>query len=100
MIPPITTPYLVKSGYSKDKTVYQFTGLTLENWKTRPANSELMAVDKNENLRRVRMTSVKTWKTRQDIRIGWKYGLYEYGYTTITDSGQEGVILGWAEVAE
>jgi hypothetical protein len=100
MIAPIATTMLVQSGYSKDKTVYQFTGLTLDNWRTLPDNCELMALDKNEKLRRVKMTSVKTWKTRSDVRIGWKYGLYEYGYTTLTADGQEGVILGWAEIAE
>lgn len=27
-----------------------------------------------------RITSIKTWKTRpNDFRIGWKYGLYDYG---------------------
>jgi hypothetical protein len=29
---------------------------------------------------RVRITSVKTWKTRPtEFQIGWKYGMYDYG---------------------
>ena len=32
----------------------------------------------------VSITSVKTWKTRPDVQIGWKYGLYQYGKELIT----------------
>jgi hypothetical protein len=31
----------------------------------------------------VKITSVKTWKTRPDVEVHWKYGLYEYGHETI-----------------
>lgn len=31
----------------------------------------------------VKITSIKRWRTRPDIRIGWKYGMYEFGNFTI-----------------
>ena len=92
-------PETLKSGYSRSKAHYTFTPLTLQNWNRRPANAQLMAIDRNGALRNVKLTSAKTWKRRSDIEIHWKYGLYEYGYTTITEDGQkDGPRLGWAEL--
>lgn len=90
---------LVKSGYSKDKTQFDFTPLTLESWKTPPAECDhydIMALDRSGNARRIKITSIKTWKTRPDVEIHWKYGLYEFGITTLTPSGYTGVTLGYA----
>jgi hypothetical protein len=32
---------------------------------------------------RVKITSVKTWKTRDYIEVHWKYGLRDYGYEVV-----------------
>lgn len=62
---------------------YRF--LTFDECKALSGHS--LVIDKNGKIASVAITSVKTWKTRQDIRIGWKFGLNEYGSELIkTDS--------------
>ena len=43
-----------------------------------------LIVDPQGKIANVRITSLKTWATRQDVQIGWKFGLYEYGKELIT----------------
>lgn len=91
---------LVKSGYSRDNREYNFTPFNLTNNK--PCNnSHCKAIDMQGNLRDVKITSIKIWKTKSDIEIHWKYGLYDYGSSLLTSDGFVlGVTLGIAELIE
>lgn len=91
---------LVKSGYSRDTREYNFTPFNLTN--NRPLScSNCKAIDINGFLRDVKITSIKTWKTRSDIEIHWKYGLYEYGESLLTSDGfTNGCTLGSAQLIE
>jgi hypothetical protein len=43
------------------------------------SGSTILVLDKNGNYRKVRITSVKLWKTKSmNCEIHCKYGLYEY----------------------
>ena len=65
---------------------------TLHNWEYLTADEckklsgYCCIVDWKGDVARVKITKVKTWKTRSDIEVHWKFGLYEYGITLITDS--------------
>lgn len=90
---------LVKSGYSNDKREYNFTPFNLTT--NRPKHGHCQAIDIYGKLRNVKITSIKTWKTRSDIEIHWKYGLYEYGYSLLTAEGFTcGCTLGLGELIE
>lgn len=41
------------------------------------------ATDQAGRIVDLKITSVKTWKTRPEAEIHWKYGLYEFGIETI-----------------
>jgi hypothetical protein len=46
-----------------------------------------------DSIKSARITSIQTWKTRpSDIRIGWKYGLYEFG-SIMTSTTQSGMVM-------
>lgn len=56
--------------------------LTFEEVKAIPQGSRVDFWTRQGQVRQVKVTSIKTWKTRPgDIRLGLKYGLYEYSYT-------------------
>ncbi len=90
------TTQIVKSGYARSHDTYEFIPLTLDNWKERKEGYQWAALDRSGNLRHIKITSIKTWKTRPNVVVHWKYGLYEYGYTDITEHGMIGVTLGFA----
>lgn len=64
----------------------QYRYLTPDECKTFGTYSprHCQMIDKYGDIREVKITSVKTWKTRPDIEVRWKYGLYEYGAELIT----------------
>lgn len=45
--------------------------------------SHIQILDKNGDVARVKITSVKTWKRKPDILVSCKFGLYEYFSITI-----------------
>lgn len=67
---------------SKNPEVKEYRLLTLAECKA--LHGHALVLDRNGRVARVAITSVKTWKTRPDVRIGWKFGLYEYGNDLIT----------------
>jgi hypothetical protein len=48
-------------------------------------NNHVHILDKYCKIAQVKVTSVKTWKTHNDIEIHCKYGLYEYFTVRISD---------------
>lgn len=90
---------IVKSGYSRDKSEYDFKPFNLTN--NRPYQGHVCAIDNSGFLRNCKITSIKTWKRKPDMEIHWKYGLYEFGYSLLTPDGfAHGVTLGTAKVIE
>lgn len=69
----------------------QYRFLTLEECKS--LHGRVDVLDRNGQVCQVSITSVKTWKTRPDVRIGWKYGLYEYGQELITCDADNSMFL-------
>lgn len=67
---------------SKNPEVKEYEFLTLEECKHLSGHADV--VDKNGKIAHVRITSMKTWKTRPDVQVGWKYGMYEFGKELIT----------------
>lgn len=64
-----------------EKIAYEF--LTFEECKNLGSHSYVL--DTNGKIAEVKITSVKTWKTRpNELLIGWKFGLYEYGKQEVT----------------
>lgn len=72
------------SRYDRRSTAQEGTYrfLTLEECKS--LSGRVLALGADGRVAQVHITSVKTWKTRPDVRIGWKFGLYEYGAELIT----------------
>lgn len=61
-----------------EEKTYRF--LTLAECKS--LHGHCLVIDRNGKIVNVAITSVKTWKTRSDVQVGWKFGLYEYGKDT------------------
>lgn len=71
-----------RSDKSRVPETRQYQFLTIEECKSLRGHCDV--VDKNGKIANVKITSVKTWKTRRDVLVGWKFGLYEYGSELIT----------------
>lgn len=71
------------NGYSKKPAEYRYA----TNDEVRDATGTIEVVDRRGETRKVRINGMpKTWKRKPgDVRIPYKYGLYEYGYLGIED---------------
>lgn len=59
---------------------------TFQELQTIRSGQHIDLLDKNGQLARVKVTSVKTWKRRpNDLDINCKYGLYEYFAIRVRD---------------
>jgi hypothetical protein len=48
---------------------------------------KVLVRDQYGRIGQVKILSVQVWKTRPDVKVSWKYGLYDYGKELIaTDS--------------
>lgn len=67
------------SRYDKSKhpAVKTYRFLTYDECKALSGHAD--AIGNDGRIAHVKITSVKTFKTRPEIQIGWKFGLYEYG---------------------
>lgn len=75
-------------GYSTRKPeTKRFRLMTLEEAKNISSGSTQYARDSMGKWKRVKINGqAKTWKTRpNDVRIPYKYGMYEYGYFEMFD---------------
>ena len=50
-------------------------------------------MDDKGKIAEVSITSKKTWKTRPEIEIHWKFGLYEYGEETVYPDKQQAFFI-------
>lgn len=78
--------FTVISGYSDSSKVYRVQKLSYEAAKEGTENQTLL-LDKNGNWRNFNMTSCNVLPRLKEVRIGWKFGLYEYGKTSIFEDG-------------
>lgn len=68
--------------YRKEQAQRLYRFATLEECKH--LSGTVNALGKDGKVANVKITSLKTWKTRPDVKVGWKFGLYEYGQELIT----------------
>lgn len=72
----------LRSDKRVNPEVKSYRFLTLAECKA--LHGHCLVIDRNGKIANVAITSVKTWKTRPDVKVGWKFGLYEYGQELIT----------------
>lgn len=77
---PLET-FEAQDGYNP-KINHVCRNMTLEEAKALQYNDTIHVLDKNKQIRRVKVNGApKTWKTRpMDVKVPYKYGMYEYGY--------------------
>lgn len=63
--------------------------LTYDEVLTLRVGQHAYVSDDNGRLAQVKITSIRTWKRKADVKIGWKYGLYEFGSETVTPEGKQ-----------
>jgi hypothetical protein len=76
-------------GKQKTEVVHNYIRLTLEDMKSLKVGDSVPFLTRQDQVKEVKVTSVKTWKTRKDIRLGLKYGLYEYSYARAKVDGED-----------
>lgn len=81
--------FRVKSGYRSGEEK-QMRYANYADAKRMAQESKQYIEDKHGNWRRVKITSIKTWKTRPEIEVHWKYGMWEYGTTTFYEKSVSG----------
>lgn len=71
---------VMRSDGRKNPESVEYELLSFDECKKLAIESHCDVLDKNGKICRVKITSVKTWKTRpNELLIGWKFGMYEYG---------------------
>jgi hypothetical protein len=75
-----------QAAYRSDRRTYpakrSYRYLTVAEVKALQPGSRVKVLDQNGRVAEVKITSIKTWKTRPDVQIGWKFGMYEFGRET------------------
>lgn len=66
----------MRNDKRKNPTMISYRVLTNDECKALSGHCHIL--DQNGNIAQVKITSVKTWKTRPDIEVNCKYGLYEF----------------------
>ena len=73
-------PFRIVDGYDRNKKrSILVRNLSYEEMKALSSNSQIMFISNNGEARRAKVTSVKRWKTRPDVEVHIKYGMYEFG---------------------
>jgi len=67
----------LRSDKRKNPEVKTYRFLTAD--ECRSLTGRVKALDQFGKIGEVTITSVKTWKTRPEVQVNWKFGLYEYG---------------------
>lgn len=80
-------------GKNKIASSQLFRRLTLEEYKALSSGNRVHFVTRQGDIKQVKVTSVKTWKTRPDVLVKVKFGLYEYSYSQFDGSNYSGEIL-------
>jgi hypothetical protein len=74
----------MRSDKRKKPQMYEYEYLSYE--ECRALNNHAYILDQYLNIASVKITSVKTWKTRDDVEIRCKYGMYEFFTVEISSS--------------
>jgi hypothetical protein len=94
--------YVMKeySGRGKNATCVEVTyqRLTLDEVKALCQGQRVDFLSRQGTIKQVTITSVKTWKTRADVHVGLKYGLYQYSYTEYQVNKESGHISMQGEI--
>lgn len=89
--------YHVYEGRGKKRTckeiVKTYVRLTLDECKALKYGDSVQFLTRQNEVKSLKVNGTpKTWKTRKDVRVPLKYGLYEYSYTECnvdSDTGEE-----------
>lgn len=78
---------MLASGYDKRKfpEMLPYRNMTREEI-LRTHGKTVQMISLNGTVRNVKVTSIKTWKTRPDVEIGCKYGMYEFFTLSLTEA--------------
>ena len=75
----------LRSDKRKTPAVGTYNVLDFEAIKQIKSGDRISVLDQAGNVAQVKVTSIKVWKRRPtDMLINYKYGLYEFGYVTVT----------------
>ena len=81
---------VLRSDRRKNPETVEYEYLTFDECRALAHESHCHILDQQGKIAQVKITSVKTWKTRpNELLIGWKYGLYEYGKESIVGNDPE-----------
>lgn len=82
----------LRSDKHKNPVMREYRHMTYGEVKT-ALPSHILILDLNNRVVTVKVTSVKTWKTRPTIRIGCKWGMYEYFTMDIEPGTDSGILM-------
>jgi hypothetical protein len=78
-----TETFRIADGYDRRKRTVLVRRINNEEIAALKSGSRICFISNNGMLRRAKVTSVKRWKTKPDIEVHAKYGMYEFGILTI-----------------
>jgi hypothetical protein len=81
----------MRSDKRKIPTLYEYRVLT--NQECKALGSHAYILDSYGDIAQVKITSIKTWKTRPDIEVHCKYGMYEYFVVSISPTNQNSELI-------
>lgn len=75
-------------GRGKEKKTWTETYRRMNEAEMRalPKGARVDFLTRQGEVKQVTVKSIKTWKTRRDIRLGVQFGLYEHSYALWTES--------------
>lgn len=77
----------MRSDKRKNQELKSWRYMTYEELKARPYHVNIL--DRHGDVAEVHITTIKTWKTRPQIEIHCKFGLYEYFTVTVYPDRQQ-----------
>lgn len=80
--------FTAKRRNDKRKTPHFLTCRRLTPQECKSLHGHALYLDLQGNIAEVKITSIKTWKTRPEIEVHCKYGMYEYFSDTITPTSE------------
>lgn len=73
----------LRSDKRKNPIMLEYRVLTMQECRDLSGHANIL--DNRGYIAQVKITSVKTWRTRSDVHVHCKYGLYEFFVIKITD---------------
>jgi len=81
----------LRSDKRKNPEVKEYRYLSNEECRNLRGHAQIL--DRNGKVANVKITSVKTWKTRSDIEVKCQFGLYEYFTVRLSDQTQNSELV-------